>query len=61
MQRVAVIGSGISGLSAAYMLQEKYQVTLYEKNEYIGGHTRTVKVNTADGFVPVDTGFIVFK
>ncbi len=61
MQSVAIIGTGISGLGSAYMLQDKYNVTVYEKNDYIGGHTRTVNINTKDGVVPVDTGFIVFN
>jgi predicted NAD/FAD-binding protein len=61
MQSVAIIGTGISGLGSAYMLQEKYDVTIYEKNDYIGGHTRTVDIKTKEGTVPVDTGFIVFN
>ncbi|MBC3880003.1 FAD-dependent oxidoreductase [Undibacterium sp. LX40W] len=60
-QRVAVIGSGISGLASAYFLQKKYDVTLYESNTYFGGHTNTVDI-TVDGITqPVDTGFLVFN
>ncbi|MCX6629494.1 MAG: FAD-dependent oxidoreductase, partial [Candidatus Solibacter sp.] len=53
--RVAVIGSGISGLAAGYYLSRKHEVTLFEKDPRVGGHTHTVMV----GRLPVDTGFIV--
>ncbi len=59
--KIAIIGSGISGLGAAYILNNKHEITVYEKNDYIGGHSRTVMVDTKDGKVPVDTGFIVFN
>lgn len=57
--KIAVIGSGISGLGAAYYLQKKHEVTVFEKNNYPGGHVNTIEVETADGIQPVDTGFIV--
>ena len=60
--KIAVIGSGISGLSAAYLLSRRYDVTLFEKNDYLGGHTRTVTARPQDAIeIPVDTGFIVFN
>ena len=59
-KKIAVIGSGISGISASYFLSSKYDVHLFEKNNYLGGHTRTVKVRT-DKNVSIDTGFIVFN
>jgi uncharacterized protein len=59
--KIAIIGSGISGLGAAYLLNEKYDITVYEKNAYIGGHSRTIDVPTGQGTTPVDTGFIVFN
>lgn len=60
--KIAVVGSGISGLSAAYMLSRVHDVTLFEKNDYLGGHTRTVTARPAPGVeIPVDTGFIVFN
>jgi predicted NAD/FAD-binding protein len=59
-ERVAVVGSGISGLAAAYVLQRCYDVTLYEAAGRLGGHTDTHEVVTPDaGMVPVDSGFIV--
>ncbi len=42
---IAVVGSGISGLSAAWLLSKKYNVTLYETNDYLGGHARTLEYN----------------
>lgn len=60
--KIAVVGSGISGLSAAYLLSRAHDVTLFEKNDYFGGHTRTVTARpSADVEIPVDTGFIVFN
>ena len=57
--KIAVVGSGISGLSAAWLLNPRHQVTLYEAADYLGGHTNTVDV-TLDGMTyPVDTGFLV--
>ena len=59
-KKIAVIGSGIAGISASYFLSSKYDVHLFEKNNYLGGHTRTVKVKT-DNNISIDTGFIVFN
>jgi predicted NAD/FAD-binding protein len=60
-KRIAVIGSGIAGMSAAWLLSQRHRVTLYEKNARLGGHSNTVMVNTDLGPTPVDTGFIVFN
>ncbi|HEV2687087.1 MAG TPA: FAD-dependent oxidoreductase, partial [Bryobacteraceae bacterium] len=57
--RIAVIGSGISGLAAAYYLSRKHEVSLFEKDARLGGHTNTVVVNSSRGPLAVDTGFIV--
>ncbi len=59
MSRIAVIGSGIAGMSAAYLLCRRHAVTLYEREPRLGGHTRTVTVAAPEGAVRVDTGFIV--
>ena len=61
MKRVAVVGSGISGLAVAHALAGEAQVTLFEASDYFGGHTHTVDV-TLDGMRHgVDTGFLVFN
>jgi predicted NAD/FAD-binding protein len=57
---VAVVGGGVSGLTAAYILQRTHHVTLFETEDRIGGHAHTHDVPLADGRVaPVDSGFIV--
>ena len=58
---IAVIGSGIAGMSAAWLLSQRHDVTVYEKNGRLGGHSNTVTVDTSSGETPVDTGFIVFN
>ncbi len=60
-EKIAIIGSGISGLSAAYILSKKYDVYLFEKNNRLGGHTRTINVDEPSRKIPIDTGFIVFN
>jgi predicted NAD/FAD-binding protein len=59
--RIAIIGSGISGLTSAYLLNEDHEVVVYEANDYIGGHTNTVDVSLNGQQYAVDTGFIVFN
>ncbi|MEJ2478524.1 MAG: FAD-dependent oxidoreductase [Desulfobacterales bacterium] len=59
--KIAVIGSGISGMTAAYLLSEDHEIILFEANDYIGGHTNTADVTLNGHQYPVDTGFIVFN
>jgi predicted NAD/FAD-binding protein len=59
VKKIAIIGAGISGLSAGYYLSRKYEVSLFEKESRLGGHTHTINVDSSVGQIPVDTGFIV--
>lgn len=58
---IAVIGTGIAGMAAAWLLNQRHQVTVYEREGRIGGHSNTVDVPSANGAIPVDTGFIVYN
>ena len=59
--KIAIIGSGISGLVAAYRLHPRHDITVFEANDYIGGHTHTVDVELDGERHAIDTGFIVFN
>ena len=59
--KIAVIGSGISGLSAAYYLSKKHKVDLFEKEDRFGGHSYTLDIFLNEKKIPVDIGFIVFN
>ncbi len=59
--RIAVVGSGISGLAAAWLLSNRHSITLFEANDYAGGHTHTVDVSLEGKTCGVDTGFLVFN
>ena len=58
-QRIAIIGSGISGLTAAYLIHQEHDISVFEANNYIGGHTATIDVQQGAKHYKVDTGFIV--
>lgn len=58
---VAVIGTGVAGLSAAWLISKRHMVTVYEKDKHIGGHSNTVDAPVGKAPVPVDTGFIVYN
>ena len=59
--KLAIIGSGIAGLSSSWYLRKDYDIHLYEKNSYAGGHTNTISVAEEEGDVPIDTGFMVYN
>lgn len=59
--KIAIIGAGISGLTAAYRLSLSHDITLFEANDYLGGHTNTVEVDLDGERQVIDTGFIVFN
>jgi predicted NAD/FAD-binding protein len=60
-KRVAIIGTGISGLACAHFLHRHHDVTVYEKEKRIGGHSNTVCANEGERDVPIDTGFMVYN
>ncbi len=59
--KIAIIGSGISGLVCAHLLHQDFDISVFEANDYVGGHTHTIDVKRAEGSYGVDTGFIVFN
>lgn len=59
--KIAVVGSGIAGLSAAWLLNKRHDVTVYEQNDYVGGHSNTAQISVGEREVSVDTGFIVYN
>jgi predicted NAD/FAD-binding protein len=59
--RIAIVGAGVSGLVAAHLLHREHEIVLYEANDYAGGHTNTIRVDTAHQTHHVDTGFIVMN
>ena len=60
--RIAVIGGGVAGIASSYLLQRKHEITLFEKNDYVGGHTHTIVLEREpDRGLPIDTGFIVLN
>jgi predicted NAD/FAD-binding protein len=61
MQRIAVIGGGISGLAAAWLLEQRYAVRLFEREAVLGGHAHTVTIPDPQGAVAIDTGFVVYN
>ncbi|MCX5756033.1 MAG: FAD-dependent oxidoreductase [Gemmatimonadetes bacterium] len=61
MKTLAIIGTGVAGLGCAHFLHERFDLTLYEQNDYVGGHTNTITVNEQGRAVPIDTGFMVFN
>jgi predicted NAD/FAD-binding protein len=60
-KKIAIIGSGISGIASAYYLSKEFEVTIFEKENYLGGHTNTIEIFKENQIIPVDTGFIVFN
>jgi predicted NAD/FAD-binding protein len=61
MEKIAIIGTGVAGMGCAYFLHKKYDVTLFEKNDYVGGHTNTITVDEEGTPIHIDTGFMVYN
>ena len=59
--KIAIIGSGISGLTAAWLLHQSHEITVFEANDYVGGHTHTIDVDVDGEQLAIDTGFIVYN
>lgn len=60
-EKLAIIGSGITGMGAAYRLRNRNDITIFEKNNYVGGHTNTVTTEEGERTLNIDTGFIVYN
>ena len=61
MEKLAIIGTGIAGMGCAHLLHHKYDITIFEQADYIGGHTNTIKVDEDGKDIYIDTGFMVFN
>lgn len=61
MNKLAIIGSGIAGMGCGHLLHSKYNISIFEKNNYPGGHTNTIEVNENGKTIYIDTGFMVFN
>ncbi len=59
--KLAIIGTGIAGMAAAWYARHDYDISVYEKNDYVGGHTNTVNVDEDGRNIPIDTGFMVYN
>lgn len=61
MEKLAIIGTGIAGMGCAHFLHKKYDLSIFEQNDYVGGHTNTLGVEEDGTSVFMDTGFMVFN
>ncbi|MGZ4118716.1 MAG: NAD(P)-binding protein, partial [Bacteroidia bacterium] len=61
MEKLAIIGTGIAGMGCGHFLHKKYDITFFEQNNYVGGHTNTITVNEDGKDIFIDTGFMVFN
>ena len=60
-KNIAVVGTGISGLSSAWFLSQHHSVSVFEQADRLGGHTNTIDIDVEGRSLPVDTGFIVYN
>jgi predicted NAD/FAD-binding protein len=59
--KIAIIGTGVAGLTTAHLLHQQHDITVYEAGNYVGGHVNTIEVHQEHQSVAIDTGFIVFN
>ena len=61
LKRIAIIGTGIAGMGLGHFIHKEFDISYFDKNDYVGGHTNTVDVAERHKLHPVDTGFIVYN
>src|ERR1700678_2296828 len=61
MTTLAIVGAGVAGLGCAHFLHSRYDLTIFEQNDYPGGHTNTITMEEEGRTVPIDTGFMVYN
>src|ERR1700691_2411847 len=61
MEKLAIIGTGIAGMGCAHLLQNEFELTIFEQNDYVGGHSNTIGVDEQGEQLFMDTGFMVFN
>ena len=61
MKKIAIIGTGVSAMAAAYFLKDEFEITFFEKNDYVGGHTNTLALDENQKKIFIDSAFMVYN
>jgi len=61
MKSIAIIGTGIAGMGCGHLLKDRFDISFFEQNNYIGGHTNTITIDENGKAIFIDTGFMVFN